>query len=343
MDKTYQKTLGSKPTLPPPPPSRSTPTRCRNWLELPPEITASIISRLGAIEILTAAEKVCRSWRAICKDPLMWRTIDMRNDGDLHDMTYDLEKMCCLAVDRSCGQLVDITIEYFGSDELLKYITDRSSGIKRIRLVRCYCITDEGLSEVAPKLTMLEDLEISLCTLSHEPLEVVGRSCPLLKSVKLNNHWYHFPPEKCNNDASAVAGTMQGLQNLQLFGNKLTNDGLVEILDSCPRLQSLDMRHCFNLNLEADLEKRLTKQIKKLRLPYDSIEDYEFDAMSNCFESRDNDGGSPYGFSDSNLLSDDYDEYEFSSDGDFYDYEDFDDFTRLDLYDVGDMGALSSS
>lgn len=124
-NKSNQKTLGSKPK--PSPSSRSTPGRRRNWLELPPEITASIISRLGAIEILTTAEKVCKAWRAICKDPLMWRTIDMRNDGDLHDMTYDLEKMCCHAVDRSCGKLVEITIEFFGSDELLKYITDRYS------------------------------------------------------------------------------------------------------------------------------------------------------------------------------------------------------------------------
>ncbi|XP_062012665.1 F-box protein SKIP19-like [Rosa rugosa] len=343
-NKSNQKTLGSKPK-PSPPSSRFTPARHRNWLELPPEITASILSRLGAIEILTAAEKVCRSWRAICKDPLMWRTIDMRNDGDLHDMTYDLEKMCCHAVDRSCGQLVDITVEYFGSDELLKYITDRSSGIRRLRIVRCYFITDEGLSEVALKLPMLEDLEISLCTLSQEPLEVVGRSCPLLKSVKLNNHWYQFPPDKCDNDALAVAGTMRGLQHLQLFGNKLTNDGLREILDCCPHLESLDLRYCFNLNLEGDLEKRLTGQIKRLRLPYDSTEDYEFDAMSNGYDSRDNDGDSPYGFSDSNLLSDDYEEYGFSSGSDFYDYDygDCDDFTRLDLYDFGDMDTLPSS
>ncbi|KAL6201476.1 hypothetical protein ACLB2K_025190 [Fragaria x ananassa] len=312
--------------------SRSATSRRRNWLELPPEITASIISRLGAVEILTAAEKVCRSWRAICKDPLMWRIIDMRNDGDLHDMTYDLEKMCCDAVDRSCGQLVDISVEYFGSDELLKYITARSSGIRRLRLVWCYCITDEGLSEVAPKLPMLEDLELSMCTLSHEPLEVVGRSCPLLKSLKLNNHWYQFPQELCNNDACAVAGTMRGLQHLQLFGNKLTNDGLIELLDGCPRLESLDLRHCFNLYMDGDLEKMLTENIKKLRLPYDSTEDYEFDAISNGYESRDDDLGSPYGFSGSNLLSDDYDEYGFSSEGDFYDYEDYNDFATLNLF-----------
>lgn len=64
-------------------------------------------------------------WRKVCKDPLMWRKIDMQNDGDLEAMDYDLEEMCRHAVDRSSGYLVDINIEYFGTDELLEYITNR--------------------------------------------------------------------------------------------------------------------------------------------------------------------------------------------------------------------------
>lgn len=49
----------------------------------------------------------------------------MRNLGDLWDMDYDLEKMCRHAVDRSSGGLVDIDIQYFGTDDLLQYIADR--------------------------------------------------------------------------------------------------------------------------------------------------------------------------------------------------------------------------
>lgn len=54
----------------------------------------------------------------------MWRKIDMRNDGLHHEME-ELESMCHHAVDRSGGNLVDITVEHFGTDDLLKYITDR--------------------------------------------------------------------------------------------------------------------------------------------------------------------------------------------------------------------------
>ena len=94
---------------------------CRNWLELPRDVTVSILQRLGTIEILETAQKVCMLWRNISKDPSMWNSIDMRN----HDMDYDLEKMCIHAIDRSCGHLQDINIENFGTDNLLAYITQR--------------------------------------------------------------------------------------------------------------------------------------------------------------------------------------------------------------------------
>lgn len=99
----------------------------RNWTELPPELTSSILIRLGAVEILENAQKVCRSWRRVCKDPSMWRKIVIDNRGDRASFKYDLESMCRHAVDRSQGGLLEIDIEYFGTDKLLDYIADRFS------------------------------------------------------------------------------------------------------------------------------------------------------------------------------------------------------------------------
>lgn len=97
----------------------------RNWVDLPRDVTSTILLKTGAISVLTSARSVCSSWRRICKDPSMWRKIDMRNLGDFWDMDHDLEKMCRHAVDLSDGHLVDISIEYFGTDELLKHIAER--------------------------------------------------------------------------------------------------------------------------------------------------------------------------------------------------------------------------
>jgi hypothetical protein len=100
-------------------------TTIPNWLELPKDITSNILQRLDAVEILTSARNVCPYWWNICKDPLMWRTIQMT---DIHMLQYNsstLSKICRYAVDQSCGRLEDIFIKYFGTDDLLKYVADR--------------------------------------------------------------------------------------------------------------------------------------------------------------------------------------------------------------------------
>ncbi|XP_059666018.1 F-box protein SKIP19-like [Cornus florida] len=287
----------------------------RNWLELPQDVTAMILHKLGAIEILESAQKVCMAWRNICKDPAMWRTIDMRNLGDLWDMPYDLQKMAMHAIDRSCGQLVDINIEYFGTDETLQYITERTSQLRRLRLVSCYSISCEGLSEAAKGLPLLEELHMYFCPMSKEAFETVGRCCPLLKSFSYNNEGCRSLPIEieCDNEALVIAENMPELRHLQLFGNRMTNVGLQAILDGCSHLEFLDLRQCFNVVLKGDLAKRLKERIKDVRLPHDSTEDYGFNAQIIDDESF---GDDPFGLSDIDLLSD-YDDYlQFSGDSD---------------------------
>ncbi|XP_059437442.1 putative F-box/LRR-repeat protein 23 [Corylus avellana] len=303
----------------------------RNWLELPRDVTASILLRLEAIEILTSAQMVCSPWRKLCKDPSMWRTVHMCKPHSHWDIS-DLEKMCRQAVDRSCGQLVDICIKYFGDDELLMHIADSSSQLKRLRLVSVYDISDEGLSEVAAKLPLLEELDITLCcSLSKEALKAMGRCCPHLKSFKYNEKGYRTPYMECNEVALAIAENMPELRHLQLFGNTLTNDGLQAILDGCPHLESLDLRQCLNVILAGDLGKRCAGQIKHLRRPLDSTDDYEFDAeLDDDYGSFD--GDYPSGLSDYDLhLSDPCGYYDFS------DSEDYDDFTNYKGFFDGDF------
>lgn len=92
-----------------------------NWLELPRDLTANIIQRLGTVEIVTSACQVCSLWWNICKDPFMWRTI-CTTDLNLRYSISDLVKICCYAVERSSGHLEDIDIEYFCTDDILKLI-----------------------------------------------------------------------------------------------------------------------------------------------------------------------------------------------------------------------------
>ncbi|KAL1188345.1 putative F-box/LRR-repeat protein 23 [Cardamine amara subsp. amara] len=279
----------------------------RNWAELPSEITSSILIRLGAIEILENAQKVCRSWRRVCKNPSMWRKIDFDNRNDVASFKYNLESMCRHAVDRSQGGLVEIEIWLYGTNALIKYIADSSSNLQSLSLVRCYPITDEGVAEAVAKLPLLEELEVSFCRFSGESLRAIGRSCPNLKTLKLNrNHEIEFLGNGLDSNAMAIAESMPQLRHLQLLGNGLTNKGLKAILDGCPHLEHLDLRKCFNVNLVGDLKKRCSERIKVLRCPNESTAHTKFEIRYG--------GDSESDYGDDDIES----EYDFEGACDYY-------------------------
>ncbi|XP_024018927.1 F-box protein SKIP19-like [Morus notabilis] len=304
----------------------------RNWLELPREVTASIFSRLVATEILKTIQFVCRSWFDICKDPLVWRKINMYNLGEA-GLNMVLDRMCRHAVNRSRGNLVDINIEYFGNDDLLKYITDSCDQIKRLRLACCYYVSDEGLIEAIAKLPLLEELDLTLCSFSPEPIEAAGRYCPRLRSLKLNcqayRPWHRDPDEELeiNEEPISIAKHMPELRHLQLLGNPMTNIGLEAILDGCRHLESLDLRQCLSIDLKGKLGKRCMEQIKYMRLPHESTkgfefriepdaDDYPYNLSDDCYDDFDGDWHSCC-FRDGDFVFDEY------LDGEFDDYSDY--------------------
>ncbi|KAJ1440412.1 Leucine-rich repeat domain superfamily [Sesbania bispinosa] len=236
------------------PSSESTIMMKPNWLELPRELTANILQRLGAIEIVTSVRRVCPLWWDICKDPLIWRVIDMGKKEASH-YQYDLNKICRYAVERSCGHLEDINIEYFATNDLLNYIADR--------------YIQKGLCQVAKKLPLLEELDITCFNIvSEDTFKAIGQCCPLLKVLKLDSRMCYLV--KCDDDvALAIAKTMSKLCHLQICGIKLSDVGLSAILDGCPLLESLDLRRCIYFELlDESLEKRCREQIKYLLFPY---------------------------------------------------------------------------
>ncbi|CAK8566643.1 unnamed protein product [Lathyrus sativus] len=265
-------------------------TMLPNWLDLPWDITSNILQRLGTVEVATSACLVCPLWWNICKDPLMWHTIHisyfkslfhnnytdyLRILGPFYKNDLEYQKVCRYAVDRSCGHLIDINIEYFCTDDLLESIAENAYNLRTMRLLICPRISEKGFSEAVKKLSQLEKLDISYCKLSKDSLEVLGGSCPLLKSLVLKRFVCLYP--RADDDAALVISeTMTGLCHLDIRGNVLTNVGLVSVLDKCPLLEYLDIQECYHLNLTEDLKKRCLEQIKVLLLPIcDNLEDWD--------------------------------------------------------------------
>ncbi|XP_047309298.1 putative F-box/LRR-repeat protein 23 [Impatiens glandulifera] len=287
--------------------------------KLPIDVLVAILQKVGTIDILLNVQLVCVLWRNICLDPVIWRSIDIHNIGKLcnlpdflvtsDDLPYDVHKLTQIAIDRSCGQLVNINLEYMGNDHLLEYITDRlglvfrKNKLKRLRFVWSF-ITDEGLSKVTKKMSSIEELHI-VGDIKRVSLEIVGLNCPGLKSLtfkkqclitkieytEVSGHGISFIRYEEDYDyddgidpnfvALAISRTMPQLQHLNLIGNGMTNEGLQAILDSCPRLESLDLRKCFRVDLRADLvlDKRCSS-IKEFYHPDDSTDPNDDDFLS---------------------------------------------------------------
>ena len=148
--------------------------------------------------------------------------------------------------------------------------------LRRLRLACCDNISDKGLCEAAQKFPLLEELDISIGKITKDSLEVIGQKCPHFKSLKFNIKGFRYPHVESDEVAFAIANNMPKLRHLQLIGCKLTNVGLCAILNGCPHLESLDLRQCFNINLEGPLEKRC-EHIKDLRRPNDPTNDYPFE------------------------------------------------------------------
>ena len=136
-------------------------------------------------------------------------------------------------------------------------------------------------------LPLLEELELSLCpnvggffvsidVCGYEVYKFVSEVCPQLKHFRLNNEHFNVTRDwNKNKDVGGIAG-MHGLRSLQLFGNGMDNEGLETVLDSCPHLESLDIRHCFNVDMDEILLLKCAK-LKTLRLPDDPTDDYDLE------------------------------------------------------------------
>ncbi|XP_058783583.1 putative F-box/LRR-repeat protein 23 [Vicia villosa] len=181
------------------------------------------------------------------------------------------------AVDLSRGHLEDIAIELFCTDDLLKYIAQRASNLRRLKIPECNKISNEGLIEFVKMFSLLEELHISFKHLSNDSIEVIGRFCLLLKSLNLEVSIYYTYFD-FHDELFAIGKAMPGLRHISFFRIVFDNDQLFAILDGCPLIKSLDLQNCFVRHLSPSVEKRCREKIKDFQLPiYNNYEDDYYD------------------------------------------------------------------
>lgn len=257
----------------------------RNWLDLPRDVMIHIFIKLGVVDLLHTAQKVCSLWRNLAKDPQIFRCIDMRNHWHVFNRRYYFDWfdfMVTQALSRCRdGELLEFSMEYFGTDWHIRRAIEKSrSKLRCLRLVSTdYEIKDDTLIEIAWENPFLEEIELSLCSFKADTIGIIGESCPHLKSFHLNTRGPYILCDDFHSDeeAYAIADNMPQLRRLHLFGNSLSNKGLQAILHKCPHLEYLDLRECSRLHFKGDLLQGCLDRVRDVRLPNDSTYDYEYD------------------------------------------------------------------
>ncbi|KAJ3693603.1 hypothetical protein LUZ60_009083 [Juncus effusus] len=231
----------------------------RNWAELNGELLLVIFQKVGTFDVLKSAEFVCRSWRKVAKDePEVWRRIDMTTHNGRFNPCM-LSHMTRLAIDRSKGRLEDFCVGSSYNDYFLKYLCDRTSVLKSLRLISCDRITVKGIINTIKRQPLLDNLEIALGPVCYKLRELVWKELPNnLKRFELNNDSYcSFPLD--NKEAFGIARTMRQLRYLRLSRNSLSNEGLKAILEGCPHLETLDIQGCRYVNMDSDMRARCAR------------------------------------------------------------------------------------
>ncbi|KAB5557079.1 hypothetical protein DKX38_007988 [Salix brachista] len=124
-------------------------------------------------------------------------------------------------------------------------------------------ISDSIVEQIAGKLSTITFLDVSYCTkISGCALEAIGKHCKLLAGLCRNMHPLDTEGMETQDDeAHAIATMMPKLKRLEMAYHLVSTEGLLQILSSCTELEFMDLRGCWNVNLD---DKFLKESLPKL-------------------------------------------------------------------------------
>ncbi|THU60057.1 hypothetical protein C4D60_Mb07t08620 [Musa balbisiana] len=148
-------------------------------------------------------------------------------------------------------------------------------------------VTDQIVEKHAESFSTLTVLDISYCLkITSKGMEALGKHCKALVQLTRNMPPPEFETTQDDGvaakvdegEAMVIANNMAGLEHLELAYGKFSHHGLAAILTNCTALKILDVRGCWNVKMENNIEAMCAK-IQSFRDPWE--DDYEFSSSED--------------------------------------------------------------
>ncbi|KAK4490382.1 hypothetical protein RD792_001058 [Penstemon davidsonii] len=258
------------------------------WDELLPDALGLIFKNLSLKEVLTVVPRVCKSWERAVNGPYCWQEIDIE-EWSRDSKPQSVEQMLQMLITRSCGSLRKLAVSGLTTDQTILFIANHAQSLQTLRLPRSE-IKDAIIEKVAGKLSTLTYLDLSYCiNIGAQALEAIGKHCKLITTLRRVMHPLEVIDKLSQNDeALAIATTMPKLKHLEIAYLLVDTSSVIKILENCKQLELLDVRGCWNVNLD----ERFMKKIPKLKLVGPLIVDCYYKGY--CDNCSDNSGSSGY-------------------------------------------------
>ncbi|KAK8672949.1 hypothetical protein V6N13_111306 [Hibiscus sabdariffa] len=231
----------------------------RSWDELLPDALGLIFKNLPLEEILTVIPRVCKSWQRAVSGPYCWQDIDIEQWSQ-QCRPGILDRMLQMLITRSSGSLHKLCVTGLPNGQSFSFIADNAKSLRTLQLPRSE-ISDSVVEQVAGRLSSVTFLDVSYCKNIGAPaLEAIGKHCKLLMGLRRTMHPLEVVDKLSQDDeALAIANTMPKLKQLEVAYLLISTEGVLKILESCPDLELLDVRGCWNVKLEESFVKKFSR------------------------------------------------------------------------------------
>ncbi|XP_004299655.1 PREDICTED: F-box protein FBW2-like [Fragaria vesca subsp. vesca] len=277
----------------------------RRWDELIPEALSLIFNGLSFKEKLTVIPMVCKPWSKVVMGSDCWREIDIEEWSN-GCQSQHLDRMIQMLVARSGGSMRKLCVPELQNDMIFSFIAEHANALQTLRLRRSE-ISDSVVEQTIGRFSNITFLDLSYCgKIGSRSLKAIGMNCKLLTGLCRNIHPSYSAGILMNDEADAIATTMPRLKHLEIAYHIINTQGALQILESCPELEFMDLRGCWDVKLD---DKFFGEKFPKLNVLGPSVDDCYDEDLEGCLCNSDaSDECSPFEYEDlsEEHLSDEY-------------------------------------